>query len=69
MTATPMPPAGEPAQPKKSRTWLIILIIVLVLCCLCVGVFAGVKWLIPWLWDNGDRFLGTGLLLAGLPIA
>ncbi|MCJ7676801.1 MAG: hypothetical protein MUO35_03670 [Anaerolineales bacterium] len=65
MTATPMPPVGEPAQPKKSRTWLIILIIVLVLCCLCAAVGGGIYWL----WNNGDNILGLGRLLAGLPIA
>lgn len=65
MTAAPMPPAGEPAQPKKSRTWLVVLIIVLVLCCLCAAVGGGI-W---WLWSNGDQFLGTSLLMAGLPIA
>jgi hypothetical protein len=65
MTATPMPPVGEPAQPKKSRTWLIVLIIVLVLCCLCAAVGGGI-W---WLWNNGDQFLSTSLLLAGMPIA
>ena len=43
MTATPIPPAFEPAQPKKSRTWLIILIVVLVLCCLC-AVAVGLLW-------------------------
>jgi len=65
MTATPMPPAGEPDQPKKSRTWLIVLIIVLVLCCLCAAVGGGI-W---WLWNNGDTFLGLSRLLAGLPVA
>jgi hypothetical protein len=63
MTATPIPPAAEPAQPKKSRTWLIILIVVLVLCCLCAAVIGGGAWL----WNNGDRLLGTGWLLAGMP--
>jgi len=50
MTATPNPPAAEPAQPKKSRTWLIVLIVVLVLCCLCVGGVA-------LLWNFGDQLL------------
>jgi flagellar basal body-associated protein FliL len=50
MTATPIPPAAEPAQPKKSRTWLIVLIVVLVLCCLCVGGVA-------LLWNFGDQLL------------
>jgi flagellar basal body-associated protein FliL len=62
MTATPMPPAPESAQPKKSRTWLIILIVVLVLCCLCAAVGGGI-W---WLWSNGDKFLGTSRLMLGL---
>ncbi len=61
MTATPMPPAAEPGQPKKSRTWLIVLIIVLVLCCLCAAVSGGL-W---WLWNNGDTFLGLTRLLPG----
>jgi flagellar basal body-associated protein FliL len=67
MTATPMPPAAEPAQPKKSRTWLIILIVVLVLCCLCGAVVVAGSKLLPWLWENGDKLLGTGWLLAGMP--
>lgn len=50
MTATPIPPAAEPVQPKKSRAWLIILIVVLVLCCLCVGGTA-------LLWNFGDQIL------------
>lgn len=61
MTATPIPPAGEPAQPKKSRTWLIILIVVLVLCCLCAAVIGGGVWL----WNNGDQFLDLSRLLTG----
>jgi len=64
MTATPIPPAAEPVQPKKSRAWLIILIVVLVLCCLCAAV-GGAAW---WLWNNGDSYLSTSLLLAGLPL-
>lgn len=54
MAATPTPPVAEPAQPKKSRTWLIILIVVLVLCCLCAAVIAGGVWL----WNNGDQLFG-----------
>ncbi len=50
MTATPIPPVAEPVQPKKSRTWLIILIVVLVLCCLCVAGTA-------LLWNFGDQIL------------
>jgi hypothetical protein len=61
MTASPIPPAGEPVQPKKSRTWLVILIVVLVLCCLCLVVGGG-GW---WLWNNGDRLLDLSLLQAG----
>ncbi len=61
MTATPMPPAPESAQPKKSRTWLIVLIIVLVLCCLCAAVGGGI-W---WLWKNGDNLMGLSRLLMG----
>ena len=70
MTATPTPPAAEPGQPKKSRTWLIILIVVLVLCCLCglLAVLLG-KPAWDWLWNNGDKLLGTGLLLVGMPVA
>jgi flagellar basal body-associated protein FliL len=55
-----MPPAAEPGQPKKSRTWLIILIIVLVLCCVCAAVGGGL-W---WLWNTGDSLLGLTRLLA-----
>jgi flagellar basal body-associated protein FliL len=61
MTETPIPPAAEPVQPKKSRTWLIILIVVLVLCCLCAGV-GGTAW---WLWKNGDQLFNLGLLQMG----
>lgn len=61
MTATPIPPAAEPAQPKKSRTWLVVLIIVLVLCCLC-SIIGGGGW---WLWNNGDRYLDLSRLLIG----
>jgi hypothetical protein len=61
MTATPIPPVVEPAQPKKSRTWLIILIVVLVLCCLCAAVGGG-AW---WLWKNGDQLLDLSRLLVG----
>lgn len=59
MTAAPPLPTVEAGQPKKSRTWLIILIIVLVLCCLCTAVGAG-AW---WLWNNGDSLLGLSRLL------
>jgi flagellar basal body-associated protein FliL len=61
MTATPMPPAAEPDQPKKSRTWLIILIVVLVLCCLCAAA-GGVGY---WLWNNADQYLNLSRLLTG----
>jgi flagellar basal body-associated protein FliL len=61
MTASPIPPAAEPVQPKKSRTWLIVLIVVLVLCCLCAAV-GGTVW---WLWNNGDTLIGLKLLQAG----
>jgi len=64
MTATPMPPAPDSAQPKKSRTWLIVLIIVLVLCCLCTAVGSGI-W---WLWNNGDNLTGLSRLLSVLAI-
>jgi len=59
-----MPPALDSAQPKKSRTWLIVLIIVLVLCCLCTAVGGGI-W---WLWSNGDNLMGLSRLLSVLAI-
>jgi flagellar basal body-associated protein FliL len=58
MTATPIPPAAEPVQPRKSRTWLIILIVAVVLCCLCAAVGGGI-W---WLWNNGDQLFNLSLL-------
>jgi flagellar basal body-associated protein FliL len=64
MTASPMPTAPDSDQPKKSRTWLIVLIIVLVLCCLCTAVGGGI-W---WLWSNGDNLMGLSRLLSGLSI-
>lgn len=45
-------PMGE-AEPKKSKTWLVVLIVVLVVCCVCVVAAAGGYWL----WNNGDRLL------------
>lgn len=60
-------PLGETA-PKKSRTWLIALIVVLVLCCLCLGGVGG-YYGIRWLWDNGDRIFGLTSALLGGPLA
>jgi hypothetical protein len=34
-------PIGEPAEPKKSRTWLIVLVVVVILCICCVAVVLG----------------------------
>jgi flagellar basal body-associated protein FliL len=45
--------------PKKSRSGLIIAIILIVLCCCCVVVAGGGYWL----WNNGDRLLGTGAII------
>jgi DNA-binding transcriptional regulator of glucitol operon len=51
-----------PVEPKKNRTGLIIAVIVIVLCCCCL-VGAGLGY---WLWQNGDRLIGTGALLNSL---
>ena len=52
-------PDPMPEAPKKSNTPLIIaIIVVVVLCICCVGGGA-----IYYLYQNGDKIFGTGLLL------
>ncbi|HLB64220.1 MAG TPA: hypothetical protein VJJ46_05220 [Anaerolineales bacterium] len=58
-------PMEETTEPKKSRTWLIVLIVVLVVCCLCAVLGVG-GW---WLWNNGDRLLGTASALLRYAVA
>ncbi len=50
---TPMgTPMGEMPEPKKSRTWLIVLIVVVVLCICCVALgLAG--------WFGGDALMNA----------
>lgn len=50
--------SGQPT-PKKSNTGMIItIVVVLLLCCCCILGVGG--W---WLWENGDQFIKTSLLL------
>ncbi len=56
--APPLPAA----EPKKSKTGLIIAVIAVVLCCCCL-VGGGLGY---WLWTNGDSLLGVGSLLQTL---
>ena len=59
----PVPtPAPMPEEPRKSNTntWLIVGIVLVVLCCCCLGAVA-----IYALWQNGDRWFGTGASLLG----
>jgi len=58
-TGTPFTEGGET---KRSRTWLIILVIVLGLCCVC-SVAAVAGW---YLWTYGDQIFG--LSRAALPL-
>ena len=63
MTEQPMQPASvPPAQPKSSKTWLIILVVVLVVCCVCALGAA----VLVWLWNNGDRIFDLTLQVAPL---
>ena len=44
------PPSPMPEQPRRSNTWIIILIAVLVVCCLCaIALWAA--------WQFGDQVL------------
>jgi hypothetical protein len=52
-------PAPMPQGTKKSNTPIIIAVIVLVVLCLCCAVIGGAYYL----YQNGDRIFGTGLLL------
>ena len=57
-----MPEPLPTAEPKKSRTGIIIAVVVVILCCCCL-IGSGLGY---WLWTNGDQFLGTGALLPAL---
>jgi len=48
-----------PAEPKKSRTGIIVAVVVIVLCCCCL-VGSGLGY---YLWVNGDKMFGTGAML------
>jgi len=50
--AEPLPPA----EPKKSRTGIIIAVVIVILCCCCL-IGSGLGY---WLWVNGDSLMGTG---------
>ena len=53
-------PTPTPTPAKKNNTALIIVIVVVVvLCCCCVAM--GGYFGIPWLWNNGDRFIRHGI--------
>ena len=43
-------PPAVPDQPKRSNTWLIVLVVLVVLCCIAIFV-AGVGW------QYGDQLL------------
>ena len=45
-------PDPLPEQPKKTNTWLIVVIVLVVLCCLC-AIFGAV------LWQYGDQIIKT----------
>jgi hypothetical protein len=55
-------PEPLPDEPKKNRTGMIVAIVVIVLCCCCL-VGGGLGY---WLWQNGDKMLGTGALINAL---
>ena len=50
-----------PTNNNRQRTIIIVVVIVLILlCCCCPAVAGGLYWL----WNNGDRLVGTtGLVL------
>jgi len=52
-------PAPMPEAPKKNNTPLIIAIIVVVVLCICCVGGGGIYYL----YQNGDKIFGTGLLL------
>lgn len=52
-------PEPLPAEPKKSRTGLIIGVVVAILCCCCL-IGSGLGY---YLYQNGDLMFGTGALL------
>jgi hypothetical protein len=63
---TPTPvyePQPQVTEPKKSnKVGIIIAVVVVVLCCCCV-ISLGLGY---WLWNNGDRLMGTGAFLRNL---
>ena len=56
MSSTPTPMPETPK--KKSNTPVIIAVIVVVVLCICCAVGGGI-----YLYQNGDKIFGTGLLL------
>ena len=52
-------PDPMPEAPKKSNTPIIIAVIVVVVLCLCCAIAGGAYYL----YQNGDKLFGTGLLL------
>ncbi len=58
-----------PVKPKKNNTVMIVVIVLVVLCCCCL-IFSGLsyKFIFPWLWENGDSLIGTGMLQRIIPI-
>jgi CDP-diglyceride synthetase len=47
------------AEPKKSRTGLIIGVVIAILCCCCL-IGSGLGY---YLYQNGDQIFGTGVLV------
>lgn len=58
-----------PVKPKKNNTVIIVVIVLVVLCCCCL-ILGGIsyKYLFPWLWENGDSLIGTGMLQRSLSL-
>jgi CobQ-like glutamine amidotransferase family enzyme len=56
MSQIPVTPAPE--TKKSNQGMIIAIVVVVVLCCCCITALGG--W---YLWNNGDKLLGTGSLL------
>ena len=52
-------PTPMSETPKKSNTPMIIAVVVVIVLCICCVVGGGIYYL----YQNGDKILGTGLLL------